>query len=111
MTDPAFGEGPLARFLWPLLASLAGGIASVGLRPFEGLSPGKIFMAVFVGFSFSYFVGPWAIRLMFSSGEAIDIKVLGGVYWTMATGSNYLIALFIRKIGAVMGDDGKGDPK
>ncbi len=99
MNDP---DGPIARYLWPLLASVAGAITALSFRPWDGMNRGEICMALFVGASFAYFVSPIALGLVFGSGP-IDAKTLGGFYYIMASGSNALIPMAVRWLGRVFG--------
>ncbi len=59
-------------------------------------------MAVFVGFSFAYFVGPLVIGWIFGTGP-IESRQLGGVYYLLASGSNALIPYAVKWISRVFG--------
>jgi len=95
-------DNHLTRWLWPLLASLAGAITALSFRPYRKMSRGDIAMAVFVGTSFSVFVAPWVGEMVFGQ-ENPDYRILGALYYIMATGSNVLIPVMIRKLRAIMG--------
>jgi hypothetical protein len=95
-------DNALMRFLWPLLASLAGAVTALSLRPWQGMSRGEVILAVFVGASFAYFVAPWVVWVMFKDGP-VPIRALGVIYYGMASGSNALIPLIIKKLGNHLG--------
>lgn len=104
-------DGPLMRYLWPALASLAGAITALSFRPFKRMSRAEIFMAIFVGASFAWFVSPWVNQLLFGRGPT-DIRVLGGVFYLMASGSNVLIPFAIKWLGRVfVSGTGETEPK
>lgn len=94
--------GILARFIYPLLASLAGSITSLYFRPFKDMEKKDIYVSVFVGMSFAYFLGPWATNLIFGKGP-VDYQLQGGLYYLMATGSNVFIPLAIKKFAGLLG--------
>ncbi len=88
-------DGLLARWLWPLLASVAGAITALSFRPWKTLSPVEVGMALFVGASFAFFVSPVVIHLLYGKGP-VDPRQLGGIYYVMATGSNALIPAAVK---------------
>ncbi len=87
-----------ARWLWPLLASVAGAITALSFRPWRGLSRGEVLMALFVGASFAFFVSPLVLELVFGKGP-IEPRKLGAIYYVMATGSNALIPAAVKWLG------------
>ena len=95
-------DNPLMRWLWPLLASLAGAITALSFRPYAKMTPVDIIMALFVGSSFAWFVSPWVNHLIFGSGPT-DIRILGGVFYLMASGSNILIPVMVRRLRKLVG--------
>lgn len=95
-------DNPLMRWLWPLLASLAGAVTALSFRPFKRMSPVDIFMALFVGTTFAWFVSPWVAHASFGY-EPPGIRVVGAVYYLMASGSNILIPFAIRRLRTVFG--------
>jgi hypothetical protein len=95
-------DNPLMRWLWPLLASLAGAVTALSFRPFKKMSGIEIAMALFVGASFAWFVSPWVNHMIFGNGPT-DIRVLGGVFYLMASGSNILIPFAIKWFSKVFG--------
>jgi hypothetical protein len=101
------GDGPLDRYLWPALASIAGSITSLSFRPFMKMPKSQIVMALFVGFVFAFFVGPLAVSLWFGGG-AMDRQQVGGFYYLLATGSNALIPLAVKKISQFFNVKGDG---
>lgn len=92
----------LARWMWSLLASIAGAITALSFRPFQKLSKIEITMALFVGASFAMFVAPWVIQIIFGK-DPIDVRVMGAIFYLMASGSNILIPFLIKKIGVNLG--------
>jgi hypothetical protein len=94
-------NSPLARALYPVIASLAGAVTALSFRPYKDMSPAQIAFAVFVGFSFAYFVGPWVIGVVL--GKSNDIRLQGGVFYLLASGSNALIPMAVKWISRVFG--------
>ncbi len=99
------GDGFSMRFLWPLLASLAGAITALSFRPYRDMRPIEIAMSLIVGTSFATFVGPLAAVWIFGTGP-VDIRMLGATFYLMASGSNVLIPLAIRKLSGFFGTEG-----
>jgi hypothetical protein len=98
------------RWLWPFLASMAGAITALSFRPFKRMSPVDIAMALFVGTTFAWFVSPWANSIIFGK-EPPDIRVLGAVFYLMASGSNILIPLAIKWLRKLFGSQlTEGEP-
>jgi hypothetical protein len=91
------GDSYWLRFLWPLLASLAGAITALSFRPYKSMGAVEIALSLVVGTSFATFVGPLAAVWIFGTGP-IDIRMLGATFYLMASGSNVLIPLMIRKL-------------
>ena len=98
------------RLAWPLLASLAGAITALSFRPYKNMTWTEITMSLVVGTSFATFVGPLAATWIYGTGP-VDIRMLGATFYLMASGSNVLIPLAIRKLtkaaGLSDGDQGK----
>ena len=103
-------EGPVMRWLWPALASLAGAITALSFRPFRQMTPGEIAMTLFVAASFSWFVSPWVVHTLFG-GDLTNERVLGLVFYVMASGSNYLIPFAVRWLGKPFGAHGEESRK
>lgn len=95
-------DNPIVRWLWPMIASLSGAVTALSFRPFKQMSPVEIWMALFVGASFSWFVSPWVNRMIFGNGPT-DVRILGGVFYLMASGSNILIPFAIKWFSKVFG--------
>jgi hypothetical protein len=95
-------SNPLLRWVWPLLASLAGAITALSFRPYRNLRPIEIVLALFVGSTFAVFVGPMVAYLLFGKGP-VDVRLLGGLLYVMASGSNVLIPLAIKKLSKRLG--------
>lgn len=90
-------DGPLMRWLWPLLASLAGAVTALSFRPYRRMKAIDIAMTLFVGTSFAVFVGPWVGHMVFGN-ENPNFRVLGAILYLMATGSNILIPVLIKHL-------------
>lgn len=95
-------DGPLMKWLWPLLASLAGAVTALSFRPFKSMSPIDIGMAIFVGAAFAWFVSPWVCQVIFGNSPP-DIRILGGVFYLMASGSNILMPFAIKWLRRLFG--------
>lgn len=93
---------PFTGFIWPLLASLAGALTALSFRPFKDMTRSEITLAMAVGTSFAMFVGPLAAWWIFGTGP-VDFRIFGGVLYLMASGSNILIPLAVRKLGQLFG--------
>lgn len=96
------------RVLYPIVASIAGSITALGFRPFKDMTPAEIGMALFVGASFAYFFGPWAVRAV-QTVTGDDVRLQGGVYYLLATGSNAFIPLAVRWGARAFGFRQEGD--
>lgn len=94
---------PLVQIGYTLLASVAGAVTALSFRPWEGMSGRAIGMSLFVGASFSIFVTPWIVRGAFGTSD-IDPRLAGGIYYLMATGSNILIPLVIKRFSGLIGN-------
>lgn len=97
---------PYTQWLWIVLASFAGALTALSFRPFRDMSKGEITLALFVGMAFAIFVGPWAVRWYFGAAEP-DLRIAGGIFYLMASGSNALIPFLVRKMSAVIGTETK----
>jgi hypothetical protein len=92
------------RLLWPLLASLAGAITALSFRPYRNMTIIEVAMSIVVGTSFATFVGPLAAVWIFGNGP-VDIRLLGATFYLMASGSNILIPMAIKKLGTLIGSE------
>lgn len=101
-------DGPVGRYLWPFLASLAGSVTALSFRPFKTLGKWEIMLALFVGASFAFFVAPWVVYITFGHGP-IDTRVAGAIFYLLASGSNILIPFMIKKLGVNIGYRGPED--
>lgn len=99
---PMMDDNPLLRWLWPLLASLAGAVTALSFRPYARMTPADIFMALFVGTTFAWFVSPWVAHTVFGY-EPPEIRVVGAIYYLMASGSNILIPFAVRRVKTLLG--------
>ncbi len=99
-------HGAISAFLWAILASVAGALTALSYRPFEKMTKAEIFFSVFVGASFAIFVGPWVVKLVFGA-DPIDLRLQGALYYLLATGSNVLVPLLVRKLSGFFGTEEK----
>ena len=90
------------RWLWPVLASIAGAVTALSFRPFATMRRSEIVMALFVGATFAMFVAPWATYAIFRNGP-IDVRMQGAVFYLMASGSNVLVPFLIKVIKTAFG--------
>lgn len=95
-------ENPFALWVWTILASFAGALTALSFRPFVQMRRAEILLSLVVGASFAIFVGPWVATWIFGNGQA-DIRVLGGLFYLMASGSNILIPLGVKKLSGFFG--------
>lgn len=97
-------DNPLMKWLWPLLASLAGAVTALSFRPYKKMAPIDIFMALFVGTTFSWFVSPVVAHA--TLGYTPDsIRGMGAIFYVMATGSNVLIPFAVQRLKKIFGAD------
>jgi hypothetical protein len=101
-------DNQLLRWLWPVLASLAGAVTALSFRPYAKMSPIDIVMALCVGTTFALFVSPWVAHAAFGY-EPPGIRVVGALYYLMASGSNVLIPFAIRWLKKFIGSQNAGD--
>lgn len=78
----------------------------MSFRPFAEMRAGEIILSLFVGASFAIFVGPWVVRMVFGAAP-MDIRILGGIFYLMASGSNVLIPLLVRRLSGLVGAEEK----
>jgi hypothetical protein len=102
LNPPTDHDGPVMRLVWPTLAALAGAVTALSFRPYKKLTPIEIIISLTVGTSFSVFVGPWVAVWVFGTGP-VDIRLLGGLFYLMASGSNILIPIMVRKLAQMFG--------
>lgn len=88
-------SSPFAQFMWVILAAFAGALTALSYRPFRGMSAIDIALALFVGASFAIFAGPWFVKIILGPGQQ-DARIVGALYYGLASGSNVLIPAFIR---------------
>ncbi len=90
-------DHPFTRALYLALAAFAGSITALALRPYKDLNRIEIAFSIFVGFSFSIFVGPWILVQMYGAGP-VDHQIAGGVLYISAIGSHGLIPVAVKKL-------------
>lgn len=88
-------DNPIFRWMWMVLASFAGAVTALSLRPYKNMQPLDIVIALIVGTTFALFVSPWVAHAAFGY-EPPGIRVVGALYYIMASGSNILIPVAIR---------------
>jgi hypothetical protein len=91
-----------SRWLYLTLAAFAGSITALSFKPFQKMTKAEICIAVFVGFSFSIFVGPYILHLIYDD-KLVDYQIAGGILYITATGSNIFIPLAVRKVAELFG--------
>ena len=101
-------EHPFTRAFYLVLAALAGSITALSFRPFQKMTKAEIGVALFVGASFSIFVGPYIIYMWFGSGE-VDYRIAGAILYITATGSNVLIPVAVKKLTEFFGGKSKDE--
>lgn len=101
-------DSPLMKWLWPLLASLAGSVTAQSFRSFKNMTPWEIIVAIFVGASFSIFVTPLIIHMTYGPAPGINLYVLGGLFYVSGTSYNVLLPWIIRRLTGLMGDGATG---
>lgn len=87
-------DNPIFRWLWPLLASLAGAVTALSFRSYKEMQTIDIVMVLVVGTTFAWFVSPWVAHTAFGY-EPPGIRVVGALYYIMASGSNILLPFAI----------------
>lgn len=90
------------RDIWALMASIAGAITALSSRPFKKMNRIEVIVSIMAGTSFAFFVGPWVAKWVFGDGP-VDIRVMGGLFYLLASGSNVLIPLAIQKLTSLAG--------
>lgn len=90
------------------LAAVAGAVAALSFRPYEGMTRGKIALSLFVSATFAIFVGPLLIRMFYGPGD-VDLRVAGAIMWGLATGSNASIPLFVKWVTGSLRVKAPGD--
>lgn len=102
------GSNQLTLYLWAALASVAGSLAALSVRPFRNMSRGEIALSLGVSSTFAIFCGPLVASVMFGDGPA-DVRKLGFVIYGMGAGSHILIPLVIKRLSAFLGSNGNGN--
>ncbi len=91
----------IKQFLWITLASLAGAITALSLRPFDEMSLQRRFMVVFVGFVFAIFVGPLIVDWGMPS-EPANSRSIGGLYFLIAAAAYTVLPAIVNRIGTFL---------
>lgn len=99
-------DNPLMRWLWPLLASLAGSVTAMSFRSFRHMTGWEVAFALFVGASFSIFVTPLIIHMAYGPTPGINLYVLGGIFYITATSWNILLPWIVRRMVGLVGSNG-----
>lgn len=94
----------IGAWVWIVLASFAGSLAALSFRPYQSMTRLEIAISLTVSATFAIFVGSWVATQIFGT-DPVDIRLLGGLYWLMATGSNILIPLAVKKLGSLFGSN------
>lgn len=94
----------LAYLLYTTVAALAGAVTALTLRPYQDMNRTQIALAIFVGASFAFFVAPLMFR------NISDMRVAGGLFYLVATGSNALIPMAVKWLGSFPRMNGNDRP-
>lgn len=94
-------ESPFSQFVWTVLAAIAGAITALSSRPLDSMTRLQICMSFFVSASFAIFCGPLLVRFMF--GDNADLRIAGAIYYLLATGSNVLVPLAVKRLSGFIG--------
>lgn len=89
-------DNEIARHVWSLIAAIAGALTSLSFQQWEGMSKGKILLALFVAASFGFFVSPAVLV------NVHDPRIAGAIIWIMAAGSNILIPRAVKGMSGLM---------
>ena len=100
-------EDPV-RIVWPLLAAIAGAVTALSFRLWQSMTRAQVAMSLFVGASFATFVGPLAAEWVFGA-QGADYRKYGALLYVMATGSNILIPLAVKKLAQLVGTKSEGE--
>lgn len=95
-------DNPFLLWIWTVLASFAGALTALSFRPFASMTRAEIILSLTVGASFAIFVGPWVATWIFGAGP-VDLRIMGGLLYLMASGSNILIPLAVKKLSSFFG--------
>lgn len=104
---PMLEDNPIMRWLWPLLAAMAGSVTSLSLRPYEKMNTVQILMALFCGAAFSVFVTPFVIHLIYGPTPSLNLPMLGALFYISSCAWNVLLPWIFRRIIALMGNGAK----
>lgn len=92
-------DGHAQRLIWSLIGSVAGAVTALSFQSWKRMTLTEIILTLFVATSFAFFVSP----LIFRNLE--DVRVAGGIFYLMATGSNVLIPRAVRWLSNTFGTD------
>lgn len=95
-------QSAFSAVFYPLLASFAGAVTALSFRAFRDMTKAEIFMTLFVGASFAFFMGPWITTMVFGNGP-INLRLQGALYYLLASGSHIFIPLVWRKLTLFVG--------
>ncbi len=90
------------------MASVAGAITALSVRPFKGMTAGQIVFSVFVGAASAIYLGPFVVRALL--GQDADMQLQAGIFYIIATGNNAFIPAAV-KWTLRMSPFGKGEPE
>ena len=98
---------PHLKGAYTLLAAIAGAVTALSFQNWKAMTIREALMSLFVGASFAIFVTPLIVdRLLGTTEEAS--RMIAGLTYIAATGSNILIPMAIKWAGRVFGT---GEPK
>ncbi len=84
------------------MAALAGAVTAPAFKSWRAMSPMEIILTLIVGASFAIFVVPLILTFVLGVNEA-DTRLVAGITYIAASGSNTLLPMAIRWLGRVFG--------
>lgn len=82
---------PISAHVAMLMASFAGAVTSLSFQKWKEMTPVEIIMAIFVGFSFAYFVTPLVAGWVLGESVRKEAQMIAALTYVTATASNVLI--------------------
>jgi hypothetical protein len=87
-------ENPLMRATYLLMASVAGAITALSIRPFRGMTRTEVTLAIFIGSAAAIFLGPIVVRAIL--GPHPDMQLQAGIFYIIATGNNAFVPAAVK---------------
>jgi len=94
-------EGGFWHYAYIVVASLAGAVTALSMRPWKNMTPGEVGFSLFVGSAFPLFFAPWlAFDVMHIS--ATNLRAVCFLTYIVGAGSYSLLPRVIRQVGKMM---------